>query len=88
MGGRVSGVCNLTPRDFTIREIRQFSAACLHLDRNVLQRGAVEIQAGRLMMVGAAQILKLAERLLLKLLDLHKSILALICFFSMTRRVP
>ena len=87
MGRRVSGVCNLTTCDLAIREFRQFRAARLHLDGNVLQRRAVEIQAGRLMMVGAAQIFKLANRLLLKLLHLHKSILALICFFSMTPRV-
>ncbi len=38
-------------------------------------------------MIGTTQILELAERLLLKLLDLHKSILALNCFFTMTLRV-
>jgi hypothetical protein len=35
-------------------------------------------------MIGAAQVLQLAERLLFELLDLHKSILAPNCFFTMT----
>jgi hypothetical protein len=38
-------------------------------------------------MVGAPQIFQLTDRLLFKFIDLHKSILALNCFFSMTRHV-
>ena len=74
----------LTPGDLLVGQRGQLFAAGFHLDGNILKCGAAEIQARDLVMVGTFEVLELAERLLLELLHLHKSILTLNCFFTMT----
>jgi hypothetical protein len=86
MGGsvvRVRGLGGLSSRDLLVGQRGQLFAAGFHLNGNILKRGAAEIQARDLVMVGTFDVLELAERLLFELLHLHKSILPLNCFFTM-----
>ena len=87
MGGGVGRVRGLAARNLLVRQGGQLFAAGFHLNGNVLQRGAAEIQARRLIMIRAPHVSKLTERLFFKLLNVHKSILALNCFYTMTPRV-
>jgi hypothetical protein len=75
--GRQSLRTLLPVGDSPIREFQELRAATAHLDSDVAQGGALDLQTGRLSMIGTAHCFEFALGMLLKFLYRHpQSILA------------
>lgn len=67
----------LAPGDSFVRKIQELGAAAAHLDGDVAQGSALELQTGRLTMIRTADRFQLAGGVLFKFLYRHpQSILA------------
>jgi len=69
--------------DRFVGKLQELGAAAAHLDGDVAQRGASELESRRLAVIRAADCFQLARGFFLKLLYGHpQSILARKCFFT------